>query len=59
MIEQYQVLMQLTHIPYMRHNGDPELAAHEADGDKLADAPYPHSIGGGDVRRVWQALGER
>src|SRR5258707_8241898 len=36
--------MQLSHIAYMRHNGNVKLAAEQAHGDELTDTPYPERI---------------
>jgi hypothetical protein len=44
--------------PTARFASAARKATRDERQDGTDDAPYPHSIGGGDVRRVWQALGE-
>src|SRR5579885_2278971 len=52
-VEQHQVLMNLTHIANVRHNRQPELARKQADREELADSRHPRAIHLHKMHRVF------
>src|SRR5215469_2739984 len=52
MVEDDQMLMDLPHIPYMRHDGKVLLAGQKTDGQELAHAREPCAVSLYEVHRT-------